>query len=915
MLGFVKNKIFSKKWMMISLLIGNILLISIAACSPMYSDAVLQRMLTKNLANMMEKNQNPGLIKIRSSYKASKKNDEAERTEKLTEEFLQKCMVPITENVTVYYKPTENAVHEVNGKSVDIHIEAPENLEEHITMVIGEMPKACPEELLLEAVVSENTLKRSDLFVGEVLTLNKIVNEETGEACKVVITGVFAPSSEEDLYWVQNPNRVRNYLYVNQEDFVKKFIEEPAVKQTVERLDYITMDYQQIKGKQVEELIAIFKDYIAQLDKHHFEVTAYSTLNSYLTNAAKLNVTLIVLQLPIFLLLASFIFMVSGQMLSMEQNEISVIKSRGASKKQVLIIYLVQSMMIALVSFLLALPLAYLLCQVLGSANSFLEFVSRKFLPAKFGLPVWLFGSGAAVISIMTMVLPVIRYAKVGIVDHKRNQMKQRKPMWQKLFLDIICIGISLYGLYSYNNQYFSLMSQMRSGAALDPVLYLCSEVFILGCALFVVRIFPLLVKAFFSVFKRHLSPAMYASFLQILRNRGNRNFIMIFLILTMSFGIFSAKTAHTINSNGEDELQYKIGADMVIEEKWKMTVDSKTGNAAADEPDFTKYGEIEEDAVYTKVMRRTNVSINTQRNVDAVLLGIETKGFGEVAIMKEGLLQNHWYHYLNSLSKEAQGVVVSTSFRDELGYKLGEKIYYGYGDEQLATGFICGFVDFWPSIESTFSGDNGVSYFIVANLAYLETVWGTLPYEIWLRNLYDSSQYMYEFSEEHGIVYDKFLDVNAELVEMKNEPELQATNGVLTVGFIVILTLCSVGFLIYWILSIQSRALQFGIFRAMGMTMKEVLSMLFNEQIFVSGVSIVAGIGIGKLASQLFVPMIQMVYNSGKQLLPAEIQNATDDTLKMYIVVAVVMLLCFGILGWLIKKIKIAEALKLGED
>ena len=46
--------------------------------------------------------------------------------------------------------------------------------------------------------------------------------------------------------------------------------------------------------------------------------------------------------------------------------------------------------------------------------------------------------------------------------------------------------------------------------------------------------------------------------------------------------------------------------------------------------------------------------------------------------------------------------------------------------------------------------------------------------------------------------------------MEQKNDPVLQGTNGILTVGFIVVLLLCTVGFLIYWILSIQSRALLF---------------------------------------------------------------------------------------------------------
>ena len=65
MFKFVFNKMLNKKWMVLSLLIGNILLISIACVNPMYTQAVLQRMLTRNLADYMEENNRyPGTISI-----------------------------------------------------------------------------------------------------------------------------------------------------------------------------------------------------------------------------------------------------------------------------------------------------------------------------------------------------------------------------------------------------------------------------------------------------------------------------------------------------------------------------------------------------------------------------------------------------------------------------------------------------------------------------------------------------------------------------------------------------------------------------------------------------------------------------------------------------------------------------------
>ena len=46
MLRFLIQKLLHKKWMVVSLLIGNILLIAIAVSHPMYKRAALNRMLT-----------------------------------------------------------------------------------------------------------------------------------------------------------------------------------------------------------------------------------------------------------------------------------------------------------------------------------------------------------------------------------------------------------------------------------------------------------------------------------------------------------------------------------------------------------------------------------------------------------------------------------------------------------------------------------------------------------------------------------------------------------------------------------------------------------------------------------------------------------------------------------------------------
>jgi putative ABC transport system permease protein len=114
----------------------------------------------------------------------------------------------------------------------------------------------------------------------------------------------------------------------------------------------------------------------------------------------------------------------------------------------------------------------------------------------------------------------------------------------------------------------------------------------------------------------------------------------------------------------------------------------------------------------------------------------------------------------------------------------------------------------------------------------------GLTPYQVWI-DAKNSTDFIYDFASDTGTAFTVFRDTSADIISLKNDPIFQGTNGILTVGFVVVLIVCTVGFLIYWILSIRSRELLFGIFRAMGMTMKEILKMLFNEQIFISGISV----------------------------------------------------------------------------
>ncbi|MDD6883701.1 MAG: FtsX-like permease family protein [Eubacteriales bacterium] len=938
MFRFVVRKMISKRWMVLALLIGNILLISITASNPMYTQAVLQRTLNNTLQGYLtEKNRYPATVALRATG-SSRHNDLVLNTMELLPGIPAAYDLPAVEQIGYYSlngAQTESNLERDDRGNSSIILGCMTDLPDHITLVSGTVCSPQPDENgIFDVMVSERGLVSMKLLPGEILTFPKI-NDPDGNPLRARIAGVFRNSDPEDPYWVQAPNAYSSTLFLDQDLFHAWFLS-GEMPYGVSAAWYCLMDYTAMRADKVEHMLAVTQEYTEYFDtvaNQSYICSFSSLLTEFQKTERKVRTTLWVLQTPIFVLLAAFIFMVSRQMLDMEQGEIAVLKSRGAGRGQVINIYFVQSVVIALMALAAGLPLAMFLVQVLGSANAFLEFVRRSALSVEIDAEAVTYAVAAAVFSVAAMVLPVFRYSRFTIVGQKQKKHKKSNaPLWQKLFLDVLALGVAIYGLYTFGNQREILAQRVMEGAALDPLLFLSSSLFMLGAGLLALRILPMVVWTIFTLFKRFWSPALYTSFVKVLRTRNQQGFIMVFLIMTIALGVFDASAARTINSHDEQNLRYTIGADIVLQEKWadnrEQLAEAQTSGGTNEEleykePDYGRYTSLAGVKSITRVLVDDggSMSVPGGKLTNIRIMGINTREFGETAWFDSSLLPQHWYHYLNAMSQKARAVLVSTNFREDYGYAIGDAITYRGAAGDSVRGIIYGFVDYWPGYTPvTYTkASNGLysekeNYLIVANLSQLQANWGITPYQIWIKAL-DSSQFIYDFARDNGIVYQTFRDASAEIVSMKNDPVIQGTNGVLTVGFIVVLALCTVGFLIYWVLSIRSRELQFGIFRAMGMSMREIVSMLVNEHIFISGAAILTGAAVGRLTAKLYMPLIQIAYSSSDSAIPLRVINLPGDMLRLAIVVGIMIGACLIILGELIRRMKIAQALKLGED
>lgn len=352
-------------------------------------------------------------------------------------------------------------------------------------------------------------------------------------------------------------------------------------------------------------------------------------------------------------------------------------------------------------------------------------------------------------------------------------------------------------------------------------------------------------------------------------------------------------------------------------------------------EPDYERFSGLKDNNIcesMTKVIVDENakVTIGTKGQDGSLFMAINTKEFGETATLKDGLNDSHWYNALNALAQTSNGAIISRNVAQEYEVSVGDAIsctrISPVNETDIMGKMTCtvvAIVDAWPGFNGykySYNEDGELvesdRFLLVCNYAYAINVFTKTPYQIWMKLKPDKGpEEVAAYLEEQQITLNSMNSVKESLEELHNTPIIQITNGMYTLSFIVAIVLCLAGFLIYWITSIRQRELLFGIYRAMGMNMRELNKMLMNEQVFSSLLAVLGGTGVGILSTTLFVKLVAIVYLPEHHNIELQIFSNGWDMARLFIVIAVMFVVCLMVLRTILKNMKIAQALKLGED
>ncbi|HEX9333789.1 MAG TPA: ABC transporter permease, partial [Anaerolineales bacterium] len=334
-----------------------------------------------------------------------------------------------------------------------------------------------------------------------------------------------------------------------------------------------------------------------------------------------------------------------------------------------------------------------------------------------------------------------------------------------------------------------------------------------------------------------------------------------------------------------------------------------------------------------TRVGRYSFTAIVPNGVIQGTFLGIDRLTFPSAAYWQQDFASQSLGALMNQLAANPNGVLVPESLLKKQKLKIGDTLTIG-----IATGVagqsipmqakIVGSFELFP----TWYPEKGA--IAVGNLDELFLQAGAeYPHEVWLDTTKDVDPERIVYAVRgFSILLDQGAD-QSKLVQNglntivkdwssaelniraeQRRPERQGLFGLLSAGFIASALLTVLGFLLYALFSFRRRFIEMGMLRAIGLSIRQMTSLLAAELALLVLLGIGVGTVLGVFASRLFVPFLQIGASAQSQYPPFKIEIAWLSIVEIYVLFALLFVATLVTLSALLVRMKIFQAIKLGE-
>jgi putative ABC transport system permease protein len=292
----------------------------------------------------------------------------------------------------------------------------------------------------------------------------------------------------------------------------------------------------------------------------------------------------------------------------------------------------------------------------------------------------------------------------------------------------------------------------------------------------------------------------------------------------------------------------------------------------------------------------------------------VDRTDFSQVAFWRRDFAPAGLGALMNALAVARNAVLVPRDLLAQHALRVGDMIRVTVAPSDLQADLdlqIAGYFTYFPS----WYPEEGLLF--VGNLDYLfEKAGGNALFDLWLKTdpTPDYAQIVAGIEQLGPRV--GFWQASALGIEREQlRPERQGVFGLLSVGFGAAAILTVLGFLLYAIFSFRRRFIELGILRAIGLSHGQMTVLLASELALLILIGLIVGTALGAWVSFLFIPYLQVGTGPASYIPPFLVEIAWPAIIRIYVLFGSLFLVTLGILAALLLRMRIFQAIKLGES
>ena len=435
--------------------------------------------------------------------------------------------------------------------------------------------------LQIEGILDVQSAEMMDISVGDLYPARPHWEDEH-TSVNILVTGLYERVDPELAHW-----RIQNEAFGSRTDtlqFARFVVLEKTILEGLGPYfpnmgtDYawwLDVDPTRIAASETEAIRntidATERELKAIVDGFLLRSDLPQVLSAFETDLFFNRLPMFIVLILIVLVVLYYVVTLASLLVDAQRSEVGLLRTRGATSRQILAVFIIESALLATVAAISGPFLAMFGVGFIGVLPLYSELNSGDPLPVQLTIGAFRMAFFGGLLGLLALFIPALRATRLGLLASRVTRARPvRLAVIQRYYLDLGFLGLVMFLFWQLTKQGSFVAVSIFGETTVNQLILGVPAIFVVAAGLVLLRIFPVGMDLIGRVLSRRpmssvTPPALILGIWQMARNPAHHSRLSLLLILTAALGVFAASFGATLEQSAIDQAYYRTGADIKL--------------------------------------------------------------------------------------------------------------------------------------------------------------------------------------------------------------------------------------------------------------------------------------------------------------------------------------------------------------